>query len=53
MAEEVGIMDASMPLLALEAVNLISECVTVSTVEIMDVARLSEIWIARAALAPQ
>lgn len=43
MAEEAGIMDANMALLALVAVNRISECVTASTVVITDAARLSEI----------
>lgn len=43
MAEEAGIMDANMALLALEAVNRISECVTASTVVITDAARRSEI----------
>lgn len=41
MAEEAGIMDASLALLALEAVNRISECATASTVVITDAARLS------------
>lgn len=43
MAEEAGIMDANMALLAMEAVNRISECVTASTVVITDAAKLSEI----------
>lgn len=41
MAEEAGIMDANMALLALVAVNRISECATALTVVITDAARRS------------